>query len=200
MGSMLAKLFAKLTSYPMERTIVMVGLDSAGKSTILYQLKIGHVVQTVPTIGFNVETVNYKNINFTVWDIGGQAKIRFIWKRYYDNASAVIFVVDSADQARIGDHASISLNDLQRTDEEKSRSFTACEELHIMMQEPALHKVPVLILANKQDQPDAVNADDLANLLGMTQVTDRKWHVHPTSAISGDGVHEALDWLAENID
>ena len=53
----------------------MVGLDAAGKTTILYKLKLGEIVTTIPTIGFNVETVEYKNINFTVWDVGGQDKV-----------------------------------------------------------------------------------------------------------------------------
>jgi ADP-ribosylation factor protein 1 len=56
--------------------ILMVGLDAAGKTTILYKFKLGEVVTTIPTIGFNVETVDYKNISFTVWDVGGQDKIR----------------------------------------------------------------------------------------------------------------------------
>merc|ERR1739848_510905 len=82
----------------------MVGLDAAGKTTILYKLKLGEVVTTIPTIGFNVETVEYKNINFTVWDVGGQDKIRPLWRHYYQNTQGIIFVVDSADKDRIGDN------------------------------------------------------------------------------------------------
>lgn len=63
----------------------MVGLDAAGKTTILYKLKLGEIVTTIPTIGFNVETVEYKNINFTVWDVGGQDKIRPLWRHYFQN-------------------------------------------------------------------------------------------------------------------
>ena len=66
-----------------EMRILMVGLDAAGKTTILYKLKLGEVVTTIPTIGFNVETVEYKNISFTVWDVGGQDKIRPLWRHYY---------------------------------------------------------------------------------------------------------------------
>ena len=72
-----------------------VGLDAAGKTTILYKLKLGEVVTTIPTIGFNVETVHYKNITFTVWDVGGQDKIRPLWRHYYEDAQGLIFVVDS---------------------------------------------------------------------------------------------------------
>merc|ERR1712195_452377 len=72
--------------------ILMVGLDAAGKTTILYKLKLGEVVTTIPTIGFNVETVEYKNIAFTVWDVGGQDKIRPLWRHYYTNTEGIIFV------------------------------------------------------------------------------------------------------------
>merc|ERR1712130_232877 len=72
--------------------------DAAGKTTILYKLKLGEVVTTIPTIGFNVETVEYKNISFTVWDVGGQDKIRPLWRHYYQNTQGIIFVVDSNDR------------------------------------------------------------------------------------------------------
>merc|ERR1712170_186510 len=86
-----------------EMRILMVGLDAAGKTTILYKLKLGEVVTTIPTIGFNVETVEYKNINFSVWDVGGQDKIRKLWRHYYQNTQGLIFVVDSNDRERIED-------------------------------------------------------------------------------------------------
>jgi small GTP-binding protein len=85
-----------------EMRILMLGLDAAGKTTILYKLKLGEVVSSVPTIGFNVETVEYKNIKFTVWDVGGQDKIRLLWRHYYQNTQGLIFVVDSADKERVG--------------------------------------------------------------------------------------------------
>merc|ERR1712228_976404 len=84
-----------------EAGVLMIGLDAAGKTTILYKLKLGDVVTTIPTVGFNVETVEYKNISFTVWDVGGQDKIRPLWRHYYQNTQAVIFVVDSSDKERI---------------------------------------------------------------------------------------------------
>merc|ERR1719479_25245 len=83
--------------------IVMVGLDAAGKTTILYKLKLGEMVTTIPTIGFNVETVEYKNICFTVWDVGGQDKIRPLWRHYFQNTQGLIFVVDSNDRERISE-------------------------------------------------------------------------------------------------
>merc|ERR1711904_290427 len=82
--------------------IIMQGLDAAGKTTILYKWKLGEVVTTIPTIGFNVETVEYKNISFTVWDVGGQDKIRPPWRHYYQNTQGLIFVIDSNDRERVG--------------------------------------------------------------------------------------------------
>merc|ERR1712167_293976 len=102
MGLFFSSLFGKLVGSHGCR-ILMVGLDAAGKTTILYKLKLGEVVTTIPTIGFNVETVEYKNINFTVWDVGGQDKIRKLWRHYYLNTQGLIFVVDSNDRDRVKD-------------------------------------------------------------------------------------------------
>ena len=82
--------------------MLMVGLDAAGKTTILYKMKLGEIVTTIPTIGFNVETVEYKNIKFTMWDVGGQDKLRPLWRHYFQNTNGVIFVVDSNDRDRSG--------------------------------------------------------------------------------------------------
>merc|ERR1712134_23258 len=95
-SNLLNRLFAKK-----QMRILMVGLDAAGKTTILYKLKLGEIVTTIPTIGFNVETVEYKNICFTVWDVGGQDKIRPLWRHYFQNTQGLIFVVDSNDRERI---------------------------------------------------------------------------------------------------
>nr|KJB82424.1 hypothetical protein B456_013G208600 [Gossypium raimondii]KJB82425.1 hypothetical protein B456_013G208600 [Gossypium raimondii] len=100
MGLSFAKLFSRLFAKK-EMRILMVGLDAAGKTTILYKLKLGEIVTTIPTIGFNVETVEYKNISFTVWDVGGQDKIRPLWRHYFQNTQGLIFVVDSNDRDRV---------------------------------------------------------------------------------------------------
>ena len=99
MGNFFKKLFDKWGVQ--EKKILMLGLDAAGKTTTLYKLQLGEVVQTIPTIGFNVETVRYKNIDFNVWDVGGQDKIRTLWRYYYEYCDGLIFLVDSNDQARL---------------------------------------------------------------------------------------------------
>jgi small GTP-binding protein len=82
---------------------------------------LGEVISTIPTIGFNAESVEYKNIKFTVWDVGGQEKIRVLWRHYYQNAQGIIFVVDS--------------NDRDRIDDSKDYQNSAKEELHRMLAE-----------------------------------------------------------------
>merc|ERR1712072_622702 len=135
MGLLMSKVWERMVG-KQEMRILMVGLDAAGKTTILYKLKLGEVVSTIPTIGFNVETVEYKNISFTVWDVGGQDKIRPLWRHYYENVQGVIFVVDS--------------NDKDRMEEAES-------ELSRLLVEPQLKDAHLLVFANKQDLPDAMN-------------------------------------------
>jgi ADP-ribosylation factor protein 1 len=137
-----------------EMRILMVGLDAAGKTTILYKLKLGEVVTTIPTIGFNVETVDYKNISFTVWDVGGQDKIRPLWRHYYQNTQGLIFVVDSNDRDRIE---------------------AAREELHKMINEDELREAVILVFANKQDLPNAMTAAEVTDKLGLHSLRSRNW-------------------------
>ncbi|KAK1932662.1 ADP-ribosylation factor family protein [Babesia divergens] len=177
MGGAITKLYNRIMSKQDVR-ILMVGLDASGKTTILYKLKLGEVVTTIPTIGFNVETVEYKNISFTVWDVGGQDKIRPLWKHYYTNTQAVIFVVDSNDRARIKD---------------------AREELHKMMNEDELRDAFLLIYANKQDLPNAIPATELSNELGLNQFGNRTWYIQAACATQGTGLYEGMDWLTNAL-
>mmetsp|Transcript_89140 Transcript_89140/g.252726 ORF Transcript_89140/g.252726 Transcript_89140/m.252726 type:complete len:183 (+) Transcript_89140:77-625(+) len=158
--------------------ILMVGLDAAGKTTILYKFKLGEVVTTIPTIGFNVETVEYKNIRFTVWDIGGQDKIRKLWRHYYLGTQGVIFVVDSSDRDRIED---------------------AREELTKMLNEDELRDGALLVLANKQDLPNAMTAAEVTGKLGLHDMRNRQWFIQSACATTGDGLYEGLDWLSRTL-
>jgi len=171
-SSLLNKLFAKR-----QMRILMVGLDAAGKTTILYKLKLGEIVTTIPTIGFNVETVEYRNISFTVWDVGGQDKIRPLWRHYYQNTQGLIYVVDSSDAERVAE---------------------AQEELHKMLQEDELRDAIVLVFANKQDLPNALSVTELTSKLGLNQLR-RKWYVQAACATQGTGLYEGLDWLSNEL-
>ena len=177
MGGMFTKIWQRFLGKK-EMRILMVGLDAAGKTTILYKFKLGEVVTTIPTIGFNVETVEYKNISFTVWDVGGQDKIRLLWRHYYQNTQGLIFVVDSNDRDRIDD---------------------AREELHKMLAEEELRDSVVLVFANKQDLPGAMTAPEVTDKLGLQTLRGRQWFIQSTCATTGDGLYDGLDWLSRNV-
>ena len=153
-------------------------MDGAGKTTILYKLKLGEIVHTIPTIGFNVETVEYKNITFTVWDVGGQDKIRPLWRYYYQNSQGIIFVVDSNDRDRVAE---------------------AREELQQMLNEDELRNALLLVIANKQDLPNAMNAAEMTEKLGLHSIRNIPWYIQSTCATTGDGLYEGLDWLSNNL-
>ncbi|VAI38806.1 unnamed protein product [Triticum turgidum subsp. durum] len=193
MGLTFTKLFSRLFAKK-EMRILMVGLDAAGKTTILYKLKLGEIVTTIPTIDwesvaehanawqcdprFNVETVEYKNISFTVWDVGGQDKIRPLWRHYFQNTQGLIFVVDSNDRDRV---------------------VEARDELHRMLNEDELRDAVLLVFANKQDLPNAMNAAEITDKLGLHSLRQRHWYIQSTCATTGEGLYEGLDWLSSNI-
>lgn len=177
MGLSLSRLFSRLFG-KREMRILMVGLDAAGKTTILYKLKLGEVVTTIPTIGFNVETVEFKNISFTVWDVGGQDKIRPLWRHYFSNTHGIIFVVDSNDRERIVD---------------------AKEELHRMLGEDELRDAVLLVFANKQDLPNAMSVPEITDKLMLYSIRHRHWYIQSACATAGDGLFEGLDWLSNTL-
>ena len=174
MGFFFSKLWNNLLSKK-EIRILMVGLDAAGKTTILHQLgKIGEI-KTLPTIGFYVESLDYKNFNFIVFDIGGADKMRLLFRHYYQNTKGLIFVVDSHDRDRIEE---------------------AAEELKKMLAEEELKDCCVLIMANKQDLNGALSTDEVTKALGMESLKERTWFVQGTSGITGQGLEEGLNWMA----
>jgi len=177
MGLTISGLFNRLFGKKAMR-ILMVGLDAAGKTTILYKLKLGEIVTTIPTIGFNVETVEYKNINFTVWDVGGQDKIRPLWRHYFQNTQGLIFVIDSNDRERV----------------EEAR-----DELNKMLTEDELKDAALLIFANKQDLPNALTAAEITDKLGLQSLRNRTWFIQTACATQGTGLYEGLDWLSAEL-
>jgi len=172
MGKALSKIFGNK-----EMRILMLGLDAAGKTTILYKLKLNQSVTTIPTVGFNVETVTYKNVKFNVWDVGGQDKIRPLWRHYYTGTQGLIFVVDS--------------NDRDRIDE-------ARQELHRIINDREMRDALLLVFANKQDLPQAMSPAEITDKLGLHRLRDRNWFVQPSCATTGDGLLDGLSWLNQN--
>lgn len=164
-----------------EIRILILGLDGAGKTTILYRLQVGEVVTTIPTIGFNVEQVTYKNLKFQVWDLGGQTSIRPYWRCYYSSKSfgmvlvllltspivsdtdAIIYVVDSADRDRI-------------------RNST--EELMSMLREDELANALLVVLANKQDMEGCMSVAEVHQALGLETLKNRTFQVRRRNELS----------------
>ena len=165
---------------PTQKRIILVGLDAAGKTTILYKFKIGDTVSTIPTVGFNVESVTYKNIEFTCWDIGGQNKIRALWHHYYEGTHAVIFIIDANDRSRIEE---------------------AKMELYTVMKDDLLRDASLLIYANKMDLPGSMSVSEIANILELQGKLPRstKWYIQASVAVSGQGLYEGLDWLGKTL-
>ena len=158
--------------------VVMLGLDAAGKTTILYKLHIGEVLSTVPTLGFNVEKVQYKNVMFTVWDVGGQEKLRPLWRHYFNNTDGLIFVVDSLDRERIN---------------------RAREEFNSIINDPFMRNSAILVFANKQDMRNCMTTAEVCDALGLVELKGRRWHVQGAVATKGLGLYEGLDWLSSTL-
>ncbi|GLJ55771.1 hypothetical protein SUGI_1197600 [Cryptomeria japonica] len=177
MGQAFRKLFDTFFGNK-EMRVVMLGLDAAGKTTILYKLHIGEILSTVPTIGFNVEKVQYKNVMFTVWDVGGQEKLRPLWKHYFSTTDGLIYVVDSADRERIG---------------------KAKAEFQAIVNDPLMRNSVILVFANKQDMKGALSPAEVCDGLGLFDLRNRRWHIQGTCATKGEGLYEGLDWLAATL-
>eukprot|EP00995_Heteronema_vittatum_P010922 NODE_647_length_1244_cov_249.381590_g468_i0.p1 GENE.NODE_647_length_1244_cov_249.381590_g468_i0~~NODE_647_length_1244_cov_249.381590_g468_i0.p1 ORF type:complete len:198 (-),score=67.76 NODE_647_length_1244_cov_249.381590_g468_i0:651-1190(-) len=173
MGALFSGLFGRLFGGK-EVRILVLGLDNAGKTTILYKLQVGEVVTTIPTIGFNVETIKYKNLKFQVWDLGGQTSIRPYWRCYFSNTDAIIYVVDSSDRDRIA---------------------IAKQELYAMLEEEELRDTVVMVFANKQDIEGCMSSEEVSETLGLSNIKNRQWSINKTSAVTGEGLYEGLDWL-----
>uniref|UniRef100_A0A6I8NF86 ADP ribosylation factor 1 n=1 Tax=Ornithorhynchus anatinus TaxID=9258 RepID=A0A6I8NF86_ORNAN len=159
-------------SGPAGRRRTVLCLEVCG-SKLAHPAGVGHSIE-----GFNVETVEYKNISFTVWDVGGQDKIRPLWRHYFQNTQGLIFVVDSNDRERVNE---------------------AREELTRMLAEDELRDAVLLVFVNKQDLPNAMNAAEITDKLGLHSLRHRTWYIQATCATSGDGLYEGLDWLANQL-
>ncbi|RNA03708.1 ADP-ribosylation factor-like [Brachionus plicatilis] len=164
MGSYLSK-WVDLVSNSNNGTpsrILLLGLDNAGKTTILYKVRLNETICTLPTIGFNVETITpCKGLTFT-------------------NTDGLFFVIDSSDTERINE---------------------AADELHGILEHDSMRGVPVVIIANKQDLPNAMNCSDLIQRLGLEKLStsQNKWCIQNACAVNGQGIYEAMDQMGTMI-
>ena len=159
--------------------VVLLGLDAAGKSTAVGLLKTGEALPMAPTIGMTVEKVMVDGCEVTIWDIGGQSKLRPLWKEYFTNCQGMAFMVDAADR--------------QRFDE-------ANESMHTILRDVSVD-VPILILVNKVDLPTAASA---AQVRATVRPPARFTKVEYVECVARDKTHEGLVkgmvWLVRNVD
>jgi small GTP-binding protein len=177
MPSQIRTMLTKLFGSPQYRVLIL-GLDASGKTTILYRLKLNEIVQTIATIGFNVETVVYNKTSLTIWDVGGCDKIRPLIRHYFQNTQAFIFVVDSNDRERLAE---------------------ATDELWRALNAEELINAPVLIFLNKMDIHGGLKQNDIIQQMRLNDIRNRQWFLQPCTAPTGDGLYEGLDWLTSAL-
>mmetsp|Transcript_7904 Transcript_7904/g.14017 ORF Transcript_7904/g.14017 Transcript_7904/m.14017 type:complete len:191 (-) Transcript_7904:404-976(-) len=168
------------------RGILLVGLDGAGKTTITYQITLGKHINTVPTMGHNKESIKYEGKKLDLFDVGGSMLVRETWRLYARGADAIIFVVDSTDQARM-EEAAEALKKLFFQDEAFKKA------------DPVLANMPVLIMANKQDLPGALPAAKIQKLFDTDSIPCKALQVIPTDARSGSNIQAAMMWLVNEL-
>ncbi|KAK6329299.1 ADP-ribosylation factor-like protein 4D [Coregonus clupeaformis] len=164
--------------------VVVIGLDAAGKTSLLYRLKLKEFVKTIPTKGFNTEKIKLavgrsRATTFQVWDVGGQEKLRPLWKSYTRQTDGMVFVVDSTEAERM-EEAKVELHKITRTSENQG--------------------VPVLVLANKQDLASALSVSEVEKALAVHELNaSTLHHVQSCSAVDGRGLQPGLEKLYEMI-
>ncbi|KAH6783917.1 GTP-binding protein 1 [Perilla frutescens var. hirtella] len=167
----------------MEFHVLILGIDKSGKTTLLEKLKSQYSIseglppdRIVPTVGLNIGRIEVSNTKLAFWDLGGQLGLRSIWEKYYEEAHAVIYVVDAACPSRFEDSKSALEKVLRHED---------------------LQGAPVLILANKQDLEEAVSTDELSRYLDVNKLDERIYKFQAVSAFDGLGIKEGVNWLVD---
>eukprot|EP00899_Mesostigma_viride_P016410 jgi/Mesvir1/24770/Mv22025-RA.1 len=171
-------IFACLTFLDAQSRILMLGLDNAGKTTILKQLSGEDISSITPTQGFNIKSMMHEGFKLNVWDIGGQKTIRPYWRNYYDSTDGLIYVIDSADRR-------------------PERLEETGVELAELLQEDKLAGVPLLVLANKKDLMHAIPPNELLEGLNLSSIRDRPWDLVACSAKTSEGLQQGMEWLVK---
>ncbi|KRX68420.1 ADP-ribosylation factor-like protein 5B, partial [Trichinella sp. T9] len=217
MGLLVTKLWRWLFNNQ-EHKVIIVGLDNAGKTTILYHFLMDEVVHTSPTIGSNVEEVVWKNIHFLMWDIGGQDSLRASWNTYYTNTEVIakmlihncsvycvqiMFVLMKLMLNEIsiakGNNVYISFVILVIDSADRERLSTIKEEFYRMLAHEELRKSAVLIFANKQDIKKSMTSAEISHELNLTSIKDQRWQIQACCALTGEGLQQGLEWMASQI-
>ena len=157
--------------------IIILGIQNAGKTTILYRLSLGQLVTTTPTIGSNVEEISYNNVKLQAWDLGGQQSTRSVWDVYFVNTDAIIYVIDTHDETY---------------DDSKTQFYK-------LLSNEALKNAVILIYANKQDLPGAKSVAEIIQIYELDTIKDHIWHIQPCSAQTGEGLITGMKWLSDQL-
>lgn len=161
-----------------EMRILMLGLDNAGKTTILKRFNGEDINEISPTLGFNIQTLEHRGFKLNIWDVGGQKSLRSYWRNYFESTDGLIWVVDSADKRRLEDCA---------------------QELHELLQEERLAGATLLVFANKQDIEGALKPDDIKNVLRLEKIKTHHWYIIKCSAVTGENLVQGIDWMLDDI-
>ena len=178
MGAVLEKLRSAFFSSKME--IALVGLENAGKTTFVNYLNVGRHLEEAPTVGMNVKVLKKGGVTLKVWDIGGQKQYRSEWARYTRGCNVIAFVIDTQSPQTL---------------------HVAKKELHQLLEDRELSRLPLLVLANKIDLGPKISEQELIRGLNLDYVVDNPWVVIPISAKNGaniDKVHNALQQRCEH--
>ncbi|KAF2862253.1 ras small GTPase [Piedraia hortae CBS 480.64] len=158
-----------------ELDVTIIGLQNAGKTSLVRVLAGGEfTIDSTPTVGFNMKRVHKGHVTLKCWDLGGQPRFRPMWDRYCRGASAIVFVVDSTDQPALP---------------------VAKEELHMLVNKPAVERIPLLVLGNKSDLPNHLTVDELIEELDLKAVTNRELSCYGISAKEETNLDAVMQWL-----
>jgi len=174
----LLSILKKLKEKEKEVRILMLGLDNAGKTTILKKFNGEDITTISPTLGFNIKTLEHNGYSLNIWDVGGQKSLRSYWRNYFETTDGLIWVVDSADKRRLED---------------------CKKELHQLLQEERLLGATLLVFANKQDLPGALKAEEIKESLDLDSIKTHHWKIVWCSAVTGENLLEGMDWTLQDI-
>ncbi|KAL1521778.1 hypothetical protein AB1Y20_021431 [Prymnesium parvum] len=161
-----------------EMRLLMLGLDNAGKTTVVKKFNGEDIDLISPTLGFNIKTLEYSGFKLNIWDVGGQTSLRSYWRNYFESTDGLIWVVDSSDRARLLD----------------------CKaELQQLLQQERLAGASLLVFANKQDIDGALTAEEIRDTLELGSIERRHWKIVSCSAFTGAGLVDGIDWMVKDI-
>ncbi|XP_049309845.1 ADP-ribosylation factor-like protein 6 [Bactrocera dorsalis] len=163
-------------------TILVIGLNNSGKSTIINHFKSPHeqAAITVPTVGFSLEQIRSEGVLFTMVDTSGAWRYRSLWEHHFKNCHGIIYVIDSSDRMRL---------------------VVVRDELDTLLQHPDLvnRSIPILLYNNKVDCEDSLSSVKIAAALGLHNIVDKPWHITPSNAVTGEGLEDGVHWLVQQI-